>query len=281
MDDVMAGYRTHLSRLPLSPHTRRNYAARVDHFIQWLQGSTDALTDCRERDFVVWGYKTFLLQSGRSSSTVNAVLSALDNFYLYLGIGGAKVRRQDLPQQAPRALGPEEQRRLLKAVTHSRSARNRVLVLTMLHCGLRISELAALDVGDVFVTARRGELVVRCGKGGRQRRIPMNADLREAMLSYVGGPQDPQAPLFRSQRGTRISVNAIAHLMRQFARDAGIEMTAHRLRHTALTRLVRSGVDIVTVAEVAGHARLETTRRYSLPTADVKIAAMEKLNYAL
>lgn len=280
MDDVLTGYRTYLSRLPLSSHTKRAYVARVNGFLEWLQGSTAALTDCRERDFVVRDYKTFLLQSGRSSATVNAVLSALDNFYLYLGIGGAKVRRQDLPQQAPRALGPEEQRRLLKVVAHSRSARDRTLVMIMLHCGLRISELAALDVGDVFVTARRGELVVRCGKGGRQRRIPMNADLREAMMAYMGAPQDPQAPLFRSQRGTRMSVNAIAHLMRQFARDAGVEMTAHRLRHTALTRLVRSGVDIVTVAEVAGHARLETTRRYCLPTADVKIAAMEKLNYS-
>lgn len=281
MDDVLTGYRAYLSRLPLSSHTKRNYVARVKGFLEWLQGSTEALTDWRERDFVVRDYKTFLLQSGRSSATVNAVLSALDNFYLYLGIGGAKVRRQDLPQQAPRALGPEEQRRLLKVVAHSRSARNQMLVLTMLHCGLRISELASLDVGDVFVTARRGELVVRCGKGGRQRRIPMNADLREAMMTYLGAPQDPLTPLFRSQRGTRMSVNAIAHLMRQLARDAGIEMTAHRLRHTALTRLVRSGVDIVTVAEVAGHARLETTRRYSLPTADVKIAAMEKLNYSL
>ena len=150
----------------------------------------------------------------------------------------------------------------------------------MLHCGLRISELAALNVSDVFVTARKGDVLVRCGKNSKQRRVPLNQDARDAMLSYLTQPRDPAEPLFKSQRGTRMSTGSIAYFIRQVAREAGIEMTSHSLRHTALTRLIRSGCDIVIVAEVAGHARLETTRRYSLPTADVKIAAMEKLNYA-
>jgi integrase/recombinase XerC len=51
------------------------------------------------------------------------------------------------------------------------------------------------------------------------------------------------------------------------------------LRHTCITKLVRAGVDIVTVAEIAGHSRLETSRRYSMPTEAVKAAAMERLNY--
>jgi integrase/recombinase XerC len=69
-------------------------------------------------------------------------------------------------------------------------------------------------------------------------------------------------------------------VIRGFGRESGVTLSSHRLRHTCLTRLVRAGVDIVTVAEIAGHSRIETTRRYSLPTADVMIAAVEKLNYA-
>ena len=153
------------------------------------------------------------------------------------------------------------------------------MALVMLHTGLRISELVALNVGDVFVTARKGELVVRCGKGSKQRRIPLNSDVREVLQIYLSCPADPAEPLFKSVRGNRISVNAVDHYVRQLAREAGVEMSCHRIRHTCLSRLVRAGIDIVIVAEVAGHSRLETTRRYSLPTADVKIAAMEKLNY--
>ena len=58
------------------------------------------------------------------------------------------------------------------------------------------------------------------------------------------------------------------------------ELSSHSLRHTFITRLIRSGTDVVAVAELAGHSRLETTRRYSLPSQDVMLAAVEKLNYA-
>lgn len=282
-DQVFSEYKLYVSRLPLALNTKRNYLLRVKSYLAWLSQTPDgmkALQDARERDYFVRDFKSYMLQSGRSGATVNAFLGAIDNFYIYLGFGRVKIRRQDLPAQAPRALSKEEQHRLLRAVIHCRSTRNQAMIMLLLHCGLRISELAALNVGDVFVTARKGEVTVRCGKGSKQRKIPMNTELRECMLLFLSCPRDPGAPLFLSQKGSRISTNGIDRMLRQLARVAGIEMSAHRLRHTALSRMIRSGCDIVIVAEVAGHSRLETTRRYSLPTADVKIAAMEKLNYA-
>jgi site-specific recombinase XerD len=283
MENMLQGYQIYLQRLPLSRHTKRNYCQRVKHFLDWLSCSPEAdsaLQNGQERDFAVRDYKTHLLQTGHSASTVNATLGDLDNFYCYLGLGNAKVRRQDLPQQAPKALNPEELKRVLRSVSRCSSQRNKTIALLFLHTGLRISELAALNVGDVFVTSRKGEITVRCGKNSKQRKIPLNADVREVVQAYISGPKNPEEPLFRSQRGSRISTGAIDHLIRQIADDAGVEMSAHTLRHSCLTRLLHSGADIVTVAEVAGHSRLETTRRYTLPSADVKIAAMEKLNYA-
>jgi site-specific recombinase XerD len=283
MENMLQGYQTYLQRLPLSRHTKRNYCQRVKHYLTWLSGSPEAdraVHDSRERDFAVMDYKTRLLQTGHSASTVNAVLGALDNFYSYLGLGNAKVRRQELPQLAPKALSPEELKRVLRSVARCSSQRNRTIALLLLHTGIRISELAALNVGDVFVTARKGEITVRCGKNSKRRTIPLNADMREVMQAYLSGPRNPDEPLFKSQRGSRISTGAVDHLIRLIAEDAGVEMSCHTLRHCCLTRLIRSGADIVTVAEVAGHSRLETTRRYSLPSQDVKIEAMEKLNYA-
>jgi len=66
-------------------------------------------------------------------------------------------------------------------------------------------------------------------------------------------------------------------VIRALAREADLALSAHTLRHTCLTRLVRDGADVVLVAEIAGHRRLETTRRYSLPSQADRQAAMERL----
>lgn len=275
-------YREYLTRLPISDHTRRNYLLRVRKYLEWLEGSPEASSaflTAADRDFAVQDYKLFLLRSGASANTLNATLAAIDNFYLFLGLGASKVKRQDLPAQAPRALEPEEQRRLLKIIAKCESLRNKAIAMIMLSCGLRISEVAQLNVGDVLLAARKRELVVRCGKNSKRRVIPINTDLAGVLREYLFSLSicESEAPLFRSQKGNRLSVQAIDAVIRSFGRDAGVEFSSHVLRHTCLTRLLRMGTDIVTVAEIAGHARLETSRRYCLPTEAVKIAAMEKL----
>jgi len=277
-------YQVYLNRLPISTHTRRNYSLRVRQYLRWLAGSVDgenALSDPVERDFAVRDYKTYLLQAGRTAHTVNATLAAIDNFYMSRGMAPSKIRRQDLPAQAPKALEADEQRRLLKAIAQCRTLRNRVLALVMLHCGLRISEVAQLNIGDVLLSIRKRELVVRCGKNAKRRIVPINSDLAEAMRQYLSsvGNVPAESPLFKSQKGNRLSVQAIDYVIRCFATQAGVDLSSHSLRHTCLTRLVRGGTDIVTVAEIAGHSRLETSRRYSLPTEQVKLEAMERLNY--
>lgn len=283
MHDELKGYLVYLNKMPISAHTRRNYFQRLRQYLEWLAGTPDgeqAITSPVERDFAVRDYKTRLLQAGRSANTVNGTLAAIDNFYIYKGIGPAKVKRLDLPAQAPRALEPDEQRRLLKAVAHCQSIRNRTIALTMLHTGLRLSEVQALNVSDVLMSARKHELVVRCGKNAKRRTVPINSDLAAAMGQYLSslGNVSPESPLFVSQKGNRLSVQTIDYVIRQFGKEAGVEFSSHCLRHTCLTRLVREGVDIVAVAEIAGHSRLETARRYTLPSEAVKIAAMEKLN---
>ncbi len=76
---------------------------------------------------------------------------------------------------------------------------------------------------------------------------------------------------------TAPSARAIDLALRHLGRQADVEISAHALRHTCLTRLVRAGNDIVLVAELAGHARLETTRRYSVPSDADRQAAMDAL----
>lgn len=276
-------YKSYLDRLPVAENTRRNYWARVRAFFTWLDQTPEtdrALASPVDRDFTVKIYRSWLLKSGHKPSTINGCLAALDNYFVFSGLGPSKIKRHELPQAAPRALEPEELKRVQREVERLESIKNKCIMSLLINCGLRISELCSLNAGDVHVSARKGEIIVRHGKGAKFRVVPLNSEVRSVLLEYLRDPRHPRLPddpLFKSQLGTRISPSALDYLVKHVARLAGVEMSAHTLRHSCISRLIRSGIDIVIVAEVAGHQRLETTRRYSLPTVAVKAEAMEKL----
>jgi len=152
------------------------------------------------------------------------------------------------------------------------------------YSGLRLEELAGLDAGDVAISARRGRVTVRSGKGDAYREVALNADAREALDGWLSerrvssGIVDGEA-LFLGRRGKRLTTRAVDLVVRRLGEEANLDapLSAHVLRHTCLTNLVRNGNDLVMVAEVAGHKRLETTRRYSLPSEADREAAMEAI----
>lgn len=149
---------------------------------------------------------------------------------------------------------------------------DRAIALLPLYAGTRIAEIRALDVADVRLSARKGELHL-VGKGEKSRTVPVHPKLREALAAWLAERPahrgaDPAA-LFTSSRGTRMTTDAIADVIGAITAAAGLDdhVTSHVLRHTFGTELTRDGVDIVTVAELMGHASLETTRLYTRPSA--------------
>jgi len=216
---------------------------------------------------------------------VNQALAAIDNFYRSTSAGRPDVAREDLPQLAPRSLDEPDQRSWLRAVERCPSARDRAIATVFLCTALRLSELAALDVGDVSMSARRGRLKVRLGKGDAYREVPLNSACRAALQEWLAARAEQQA---KQDQGTPrrcgwparaggCRVGPIDLVVRQLATDAGLELSAHLLRHTCVTNLVRAGTDLVLVAGLAGHRRLDTTRRYSLPSEADRDAAVEAL----
>jgi site-specific recombinase XerD len=208
---------------------------------------------------------------------VNLALAAVDHFNRFLGLGPAIVSREPLAQTAPRALSGEEQRALLRA-TEDAKPRDRAIVVLLLYTALRLTELVTLDVGDARMSARKGVLVVRSGKGAVYREVPLNKPVREVLEAWLKARARRvavgEAALFVGPQGRRLSARAVDLVI---PRRAGLALSAHVLRHTCVTNLVRGGNDIVLVAELAGHRRLETTRRYSLPSAADRQAAMDGL----
>ncbi len=287
LTDVLSRYDNGLQHQPLSANTRRAYRIRVHQYCDYLKSFSrdygDPLQDLHARDYATRDYKAFLKTERRvKPQTVNLSLAAIDHFYEFVGLGKPNVRREELPQQAPSALTVEDQKRFLRAVERTASCRNQALALLLFYTGIRIGECTALDIEDVPFSARKGIVIVRSGKGNSYREVPLNAQIRLALKAWLQEraqrfPTVNMPALFLNRQGQRLSTRAIDLVLRRLGEEAGLKLSAHALRHTCLTTLVRQGTDLMLVAEIAGHKRLETTRRYCLPTAQDREAAMDRL----
>ncbi len=182
---VLAKYRSWLRRQPLADRSREAYLAQVSSFVTWLAGSEhggQALGEASVRDWAVRDYKRHVKKARRwAPASVNQALAAIDNFYRSLGAGRPEVAREELAQVAPRSLVEADQRRFLRAVQNCPFARDRAIATLFFYSGLRLAELAALDVADLSVSARRGRVQVRSGKGDAYRQVPLNSACRKAL----------------------------------------------------------------------------------------------------
>ena len=142
---------------------------------------------------------------------------------------------------------------------------------------------SSLDLDDVRLSARKGFLRI-LGKGERVREVPIHEKLRKALGDWLQERKDWPAgadspALFLNQRGGRLSPRGSHAVITGIAAGAGLEehVTAHVLRHSFATTLVRGNTDLIVAAELLGHARLETIRAYSRPTAEDRRKAVQLL----
>lgn len=287
LERQLSAYAIWIDQQPLARNTRRAYLLQVRQYGEYLSAKglpNDALSDPFARDYAVRDYKTYIKTEAKAKPrSVNVALAAIDHFYLFLGMDQARVKREDLPAQSPQSLKPEEQKAFLRAVERTPSVRDQAIARLLFYTALRLSECADLNVDDVRVSARKGLVIVRSGKGDCYREVPLNAEAREALKRWQKQraqqfPKHADPALFLNLKGRRLSTRAIDLIIRHLGVDAKLELSAHILRHTCLTNLVRHGNDLVLVAEIAGHKRLETTRRYILPSLQDRENAMEKLH---
>ncbi|MCA1699097.1 MAG: tyrosine-type recombinase/integrase [Actinobacteria bacterium] len=284
---ILEDYAAALRTAPLSDQTRRTYASKVRQFLAWLAGAdldADPLTSADGRDWAVRDYRTHLQTVlKRSPATVNNALAAVGDFYIRRGLGPASAARVEITAAAPRALDQRAQLRYLREVQRCPSPRDQALALVPFYAGARISEIVALDVDDISRSARKGVLRI-LGKGQRVRDVPIHPQLRSALTGWLEerddwpGAKDTPA-LFLNQRGQRLSVRGAHDIVTAIATASGLDdhATVHVLRHTFATTLVRGGTDLVIVAELLGHARLETTRAYTRPSAEDRTRALDLL----
>jgi site-specific recombinase XerD len=144
--------------------------------------------------------------------------------------------------------------------------RDRAMFMLMLRCGLRVEEVANLSLDDIDYQC--SQIVVRGGKGGKDRTTYFNRDAGSALAGYLRiRPPTREQKIFLvekgSYKGKPLSVRGIQKRMEYYSKKSGVPITCHQLRHTMATQLLNNGADIVAIQELLGHAKIELTMRYS------------------
>lgn len=181
-------------------------------------------------------------------------------------------------QLAPHWLTRPQQAAFIRAVQASKNLRDLAVCGLMLHAGLRVSEVCALFRKDLVLQPRSGSVLVRQGKGNKQRRVPLHVTIRRILSDYLVSLPDSQQVLFASGRALHLTPRAVQHLVHRCAYDAHLSsVTPHALRHSFCKNLIDIGVSLDKVALLAGHTSLDVTRRYTTPSEQDLQDAVEHL----
>ena len=272
-------YDEHLAKAAgLSAGTRRFYRRYARMLLSWKFGDrTPDWTSLTADDLA-----EFVRQhvAKLKPATCNFAVTAVRSFVRFLvsrgavraGLEGAMPRmRQYRHAGLPRGLEPQEVERMFSACRpKSRSAlRDRAVLLLLARLGLRAGEVAALELDHLRWS--EGALLVAGGKSGRDRLLPLSDEVGRALEEYLRKSRPPSesrrvflgtvAPYLPLAHGGAVCTIVLRHLRR--AGMPSDRRGAHLLRHSAATQMVRRGASLKQVADVLGHARLETTAIYA------------------
>jgi len=263
--DSIIGFRRSLKRKNYSRCTVRDYLSRLKQFVVWVDCPIEKVDRRKVLSFI-----DFLLDRRLHPKTINCHLDSIRAFYKYLKEEeeveienpvktGYSLR---LPKPLPRFLQDEEVGKLFKVIDNTR---DKAIFYLMLRCGLRVEETAGLKLDDLDL--RKGTIIVTSGKGAKGRMVYVSTDAHSALMDYLRIRQTVRSrALFLVDKGALkgkpISVRGIQKRLELYAREAGLRVCCHELRHTMATQLLNAGADLTVIQDLLGHSRIATTQRY-------------------
>jgi len=224
------------------------------------------------------------------ATTVNRKINSLRSYFKFLlsqeyldKNPAAAVTAPKKPERIPIYLKENELKRLLEApekYSKCNSLRDKTILMTFIYTGIRRSELLALNWEDIDFGQRI--IVVRKGKGNKQRIIPMQDELQEVLWNYL----QSRLPLkdncvFLSEENNRLSVTALQQMFVRYLKLSSLTdkgFTIHKLRHSFASLLIKKEVDLITIQELMGHSDLNSTKIYTHINTEHKRKQIDKLN---
>lgn len=264
-----------------SENTRVAYKNDLGQFLAYVQ--ENAMPPVQDwgkvtKDHLVAYILSLKADREYASTTVARKVAAIKSFFHFLVAEGfvkddptATLDSPRVKKYLPRAISQEDVERLLDAPgkgDEPRTLRDRAILELLYATGMRVSELVALNEGDVDLASAS----VRCfGKGGKERVIPIYERAVQAIEGYVNKGrvrllrQSDEKALFLNQRGERLTRQGLWLIVKGYVRQAGIKVavTPHTLRHSFATHMLRGGADLRNVQELLGHANIATTQVYT------------------
>ncbi len=280
-----------------SDHTLRSYRSDLRQFIQFIrergaekdgQDSTPLLP--RQIGHLDIRAYVASLYSRNVKSSVARKLSVLRSFFSYLVRQGEikqnpaqMVSAPKMGKAIPDFLPVDQAFQLMHGPDSSNvlGSRDRAILEVLYSCGLRVSELTALDLDSVNLELG---IVRAIGKGNKERVVPIGSKAKEALENYMNnrgellaGHMDHGA-LFLNNRGGRLSSRSVARLIKKHMQKSNIgrPLSPHGLRHSFATHLLDAGADLRAVQEMLGHVSLSTTQRYIHLSVDKLMAEYDK-----
>jgi integrase/recombinase XerD len=259
----------------LSPNTLSAYRADLTALRRWLEQRGTDLLVARRAD--VLGFMAARAEGGARPRSTARQLSSFRRFFRYMVREGlvredptAQIAMPKVGRSLPRSLTEEEVEALLAApvVSDPLGHRDRTMLEVLYATGLRVTELVSLTLGQVNLN--QGVLRI-VGKGDRERLIPMGEEACAWVQQFLRGPraeillERQTDSLFPTRRGDRMTRQAFWHIIKRYARKAGVEkdLSPHTLRHAFATHLLNHGADLRVVQMLLGHSDLSTTQIYT------------------
>lgn len=264
-------FEAYLHKEERSNGTVDNYIRNVRELATWLAGQ--AVT---KEQLVAW--KDALQAKRLQPTTVNAKLAAIGCFLRVMGWQDCQVRflrvQRRVFREKEKELTREEYEKLLAAAQQQGSARLALLLETICATGVRVSEVQYITVE----AARRGRADVTMK--GKIRTILIPNKLCRKLLKYAKQTKTASGKIFLTRNGTALSRKQIWAEMKSLCQAAGVspgKVFPHNLRHLFATVFYRACHDIVKLADVLGHSRIETTRIYLVTTGFEYAKQLEQL----
>lgn len=264
-------YTRHLQLEERSPATVEKYLRDVRAFALWLNGRTISKELTSE-------WKTHLVAQNYAPTTINAMLSAVNSLFAFLGWGECRVKflkiQRRLFRDAARELTRSEYERLLSAARSLGRERLALLTETICATGIRVSEVRYITLEAA--AAGRAEIALK----GKIRVILLPGKLCRKLQKYARQQKIASGAIFRTGSGKELGRRQIWAELKGLCRHAGVapeKVFPHNLRHLFATVFYRACRDIVKLADLLGHSSVETTRIYLMASGAEHERQLERL----
>ena len=272
-------FKTYLLENDKSLNTIKSYAQDLNHFSKWLPQRYEQphlismLTSTDLKDYE----RHLKSDSSIAPTTINRRLVALMKWSEFLVSSGAtnvnlanniKIKKVQ-KQNNIRWLTRKEVGKLLHAIeltkqqNYKRGILHQTIVYLAVNLGLRVQEMCNAQVTDVDY---QRNIININGKGDKHRIVPLTENTKDAIVKWLEERDQESEYLLVSSKSNYITTRAVQHIFKKYSNQIGIEITPHSLRHTYCKQLAQHGVDIQSIAELAGHSSIETTRVYVTPS---------------